>query len=477
MKNYKYIVVTLLSLFIFACSSDEYLQSLNIDSKNPSVGVPDELFFTNAEKALMDKMSSININTSIFRFITQYTSSPIYTQESQYNFRTRTISGNHWRILYSDVLTDLRAAKSELLNSGNYVAPSELRIQKNRLAMVEVLEVYTFAVLVDTFGDIPFSEALDISNVLPKYDDAATVHTELMSMVNHAISQFDTGAAGFGEADLIYGGDIDSWIKFANSLKLRLAMTVGNASAAAEAAPNVFSSNADNATLDYLSTSANANPLWNAIVESGRNDYIMANTIVDAMNSLEDPRRDVFFSNPIDGAYVGGPYGAGGDFDTFSHFGEVFKQPTLPGNLLDYAEVSFMLAEAVERGYSIGGTAEEHYNNAIMASMEYWGVDETDAAAYLSRPDVAYSTAAGSYNEKIGTQMWIALFNRGFESWLHWRRYDYPILNAAPTLTVDDIPVRMQYPIDEQQRNPENRTAAASAIGGDELTTKLFWDN
>ncbi|MEC8831679.1 MAG: SusD/RagB family nutrient-binding outer membrane lipoprotein, partial [Bacteroidota bacterium] len=150
MKNYKYIVVTLLSLFIFACSSDEYLQSLNIDSKNPSVGVPDELFFTNAEKALMDKMSSININTSIFRFITQYTSSPIYTQESQYNFRTRTISGNHWRILYSDVLTDLRAAKSELLNSGNYVAPSELRIQKNRLAMVEVLEVYTFAVLVDT---------------------------------------------------------------------------------------------------------------------------------------------------------------------------------------------------------------------------------------------------------------------------------------------------------------------------------------
>jgi len=475
MKRVKYLFITLL-IISMSCATDEYFSEINRDIKNPTSGVPDELFFTNAQKALVDKMSEININTSIFRFITQYISSPIYTQESQYNFRTRTISSNHWRILYRDVLTDLRASKDEINNSGRYNSPTELKIKANKLAVIDILEAYTFSILVDTFGDIPFSEALDISNVLPKYDDAQTVYSQLMSMLNNAMSSMDATEDSFGDADLIYHGDVSAWIKFANSLKLRFAITLGDSNSAQEASSNVFTSNADNTTLNYLSNSANANPLWNAIVESGRNDYIMANTFVDAMNVLEDPRRDVYFSNKIGGVYIGADYGAGGDFDTFSHFGDAFQEPTLPGNILDYAEVSFLLAEALERGYAVGGTAEGHYNNAIKASFDYWGLSSTDADTYLARPDVAYTTAAGDWNQKIGKQMWIALFNRGFESWLHWRRLDYPILNAAPTLTVDDIPVRMQYPIDEQQRNPDNRSAAATAIGGDDLTNKLFWD-
>lgn len=481
MKNLKYINF-LLVVLLMSCANDENLSGLNNDPKNPTSGVPDALFFSNAERNLVDINSSISINTNIFRFLTQYVSSPIYTQESQYNLQTRTIPGNYWGILYRDILTDFRAAREELNNSDTYSTPSEIAIRDNRLAIIQLLEAYTYGELVDTFGNIPYSEALDGENITPVYDDAASIYDDLIAKINASISALDETVEGYGSADLIYGGDISKWIKFGNSLKLKFAMTLADVnpslsqSLAEEAAPNVFTSNEDNAVLAYLDSPPNTNPLWVSLVQSGRSDYFMANTIVDAMNELEDPRRDVFFSNPINGEYVGGEYAAGGDFDTTSHFGDLFIQPDLPGDILDYSEVSFLLAEAAARNYNVGGTVDVFYDQAIRASFEYWGLTDAEATAYLANPDVAYATAPGDFRQKIGTQMWIALFNRGQESWLQWRRLDYPVLNPAPQLTLDDIPVRFTYPIDEQNRNNANREAASTAIGGDRLDTKLFWD-
>jgi hypothetical protein len=323
---------------------------------------------------------------------------------------------------------------------------------------------------------------LDGDNLTPVYDDASEIYSDLISKIDNSLSLLDTDVESYGSADLIYSGDVSSWIKFGNSLKLKLAMTLADVNPALsqslveEAAPNVFESNADNAVLNYLTSPPNTNPLWTALVQSGRSDYFLANTFVDVLNDLEDPRRDVYFSNPINGEYIGGEYAAGGDFDTTSHFGDLFHQPDLAGNILDYAEVSFLLADAAARGYTVGGAPAEFYQNAIIASFDYWGLSTADAMTYLAQPEVAYATAAGDFEQKIGTQMWIAMFNRGQESWLYWRRYDYPILNAAPQLTLEDIPVRYTYPIDEQNRNNANREAAASAIGGDTQTTKLFWD-
>lgn len=481
MKKIKLLLILSIGLLL-SCASDDTLSGLNRDPKNPTQGVPDELFFSNAERNLVDVISDINININIFRFLTQYVSSPIYTQESQYNLQTRTIPSNFWAILYRDILRDFEAARVELNDPANYSLPEEILIRDNRLAIINLLEVYTYAVLVDTFGDVPYTEALDGDNLTPVYDDAATIYDDLFIRIDESLNSFNEDAGSFGSADLIYSGDIASWIKFGNSLKLKLAMRIADVSPgksqtlAEEAAPNVFTSNDDNATLDYLSSPPNTNPLWVALVQSGRDDYFLANTIVDKMNELEDPRRQVFFANPIDGEFVGGEYGAGGDFETTSHFGDVFHEPDLKGNLLDYAEVEFLLAEAAARGYGIEGSAEEHYNEAIRASFEYWGLSEAVANSYLAQPDVAYTTAEGGFEQKIGTQFWIALFNRGFESWAQWRKFDYPILNAAPQKTLDDIPVRFTYPIDEQNRNNANREAAASAIGGDFVTTNLFWD-
>ena len=98
--------------------------------------------------------------------------------------------------------------------------------------------------------------------------------------------------------------------------------------------------------------------------------------------------------------------------------------------LFDYAEVEFLLAEAVERGFTVGGTAEGHYDNAITASIEDWGGTTADATAYLANPKVAYTTAVGTWKQKIGIQSWIGYYNRGFEAWTQWRKLDYPRLLA-----------------------------------------------
>ena len=153
----------------------------------------------------------------------------------------------------------------------------------------------------------------------------------------------------------------------------------------------------------------------------------------------------------------------------------MLHDPTFRGVLLDYSEMQFLLAEAVERGYTVGGTAEEHYNAGITASMEDWGVDSSSISSYLANPSVAYSTASGTWREKIGFQFWLAMYNRGFEGWCVYRKYDAPVMNVAAESGLP-VPTRYTYPLREQTLNGANYTAASSAIGGDELDTPIFWD-
>src|SRR5690606_38621438 len=146
--------------------------------------------------------------------------------------------------------------------------------------------------------------------------------------------------------------------------------------------------------------------------------------------------------------------------------------PTLEGVILDYAEVEFLIAEAAARGL-VAEDAEAHYNAAVTASIVYWGGTEAEAQAYLAQPNVAYDAA--NWVERIGVQKWIALYNRGFEAWVTWRRLDVPELPNAVQSELP-VPLRFTYPVDEATLNGANLSAAASAIGGDELATPVFWD-
>jgi hypothetical protein len=275
---------------------------------------------------------------------------------------------------------------------------------------------------------------------------------------------------------------VAEWIKFANSLKIKLGITVADvdptlARTAIEAAwAGAFTSSADNALFHYLSSTPNNNPLNADLVLSGRDDFVPANTIVDIMNTLNDPRRPFYFTT-INGTYSGGVYGESNPFAQYSHIAPAIEDPAFPGIVMTYDEVLFYLAEAAARGFNVGDTPESYYNKAITESILFWGGTQADATAYLANPAVAYATATGDWRQKIGTQAWIAFYTRGQEGYTEWRRLDYPVLNIPPAKTsYDQIPKRFTYPVNEQTLNKANYTKASQNIGGDELTTKLFWD-
>ncbi|MDZ4331803.1 MAG: SusD/RagB family nutrient-binding outer membrane lipoprotein, partial [Flavobacterium sp.] len=396
-----------------------------------------------------------------------------------YDFNTRNITQSHWSEIYRDVLADLATAK--INNDADLTISADTKKTKN--AQIEILTVYAWAQMVETFGDIPYSQALNAGQyVLPVYDDAATIYSDLLTRIAVAIPNLTD--SGFGTADKIYGGDTAKWKKFGNSLMLRMGVRVADvpalatkSTAAIKAAVSggVFTSNADNASLVYSNATPNTNPVWVDLVQSGRSDFVIANTLVDFMNNLSDPRRAVYFDQNLGtGVYEGGPYGDNNAFSSYTHVSDRVIDPTNPASLIDYSEVCFYLADAAER--SISGTpvnAAVFYNAGITASFDYWAAP--NVATYLANPAVNYATAPGTWKVKIGNQLWLAMYNRGYEAWTAWRTYDMPGFNL-PAVSEDPVPTRYTYPISEQNLNKVNYTAASAAIGGDTQTTKVFWD-
>jgi hypothetical protein len=455
------------------------MDRLNVNSKQALV-VPGNFLFSNAQKNFADILTTPNVNNNVFEFIVQYWAATTYPQESRYDLGNRNIPQNWWTIIYRDVLKDLDEAQ-DLIAAEEALLDEEKVSQTNRLAVIKVAKAHAYYALVNTFGDIPYTESLDIENTTPKYDNQKTIYYSLLDSLDQAISAMDQAGESFGSADLIYQGDMTQWYKFANSLKLRFAMVIADVDApkakslVEAAAPNVFKSSADNAVFRYLSNPPNTNPIWTNLVQSNRNDYVPANTLVNAMNTLNDPRRQYYFTLGPGGVYSGGVYGSGNTFGNFSHASDKSLEPDFPSVLMDYAEVELLLAEAVERGMAVGGTAAQHYNNGVTASIVSWGGTSGDATTYLANPLVNYATAPGTYKQKIGNQMWIALYLRSFDEWVHWRRLDAPAL-VKPASAISDIPKRYTYPFNEQNLNESNYLSASESIGGDEVTTRLFWD-
>lgn len=476
----------ILSTVLLAASCTKNLTDLNSNPKKPAA-VAAATLFANAEVAVTDNLTSTNVNLNIFRLLSQQWTETTYPDESQYDLSTRNIPQNWWHALYRDVLIDLAEAKKLVTADGTLAAG----VKKNQLAQIEIVNIYTYSVLVNTFGNIPYTDALDVENLSPEYDDQATVYLNLLDRLDAAIADLDPASEGFGSSDVLYEGNtadrkrgIDTWKKFANSLKLRMGMIIADANTARakkaveEAAPNAFTSAADDAIFPYSTIPPNTNPLWVDLVQSGRLDFVGANTLVDTMNALSDPRRQFFLDTTktgVTGIYKGGIYGTSNDYSAFSAVGNKLRAKNFPSVWIDYTEVEFLRAEAIERGFAVAGSAAEHYTNAVTASIVSWGGTEAQAATYLAQPRVAYATATGGWKGKIGVQKWFALYNRGFEAWTEWRRLDYPQL-VAPEEALSEIPVRFPYPVSEQNLNKINYDKAASDIGGDEVTTKLFWD-
>jgi hypothetical protein len=466
----------ILSTVLLAMSCTKGLTDLNSNPKKPAA-VAAATLFANAEVGVTDNLTSTDVNLNIFRLLSQQWTETTYPDESQYDLSTRNIPQSWWHALYRDVLADLGECKKIVTEDATLAAG----VKKNQLAQIDIVSVYTYSVLVATFGNIPYTDALNVDNLSPKYDDAKTVYENLLDRLDADIAALDVASESFGASDILYKGDVAAWKKFANSLKLRMGMILVDANTARakkaveEAAPNAFTAAEESAIFAYSTIPPNTNPLWVDLVQSGRLDFVGANTLIDTLNALNDPRRPFFFGEAPGGGYKGGTYGASNDYSSFSPVGNLLRAKDFPSVWIDYTEVEFLRAEAIERGFTVAGAAAVHYTNAVTASIVSWGGTPAQAATYLANPRVNYATATGGWKGKIGVQKWFALYNRGFEAWTEWRRLDYPQL-VAPEEALSDIPVRFPYPVSEQNLNKINYDAASSAIGGDEVTTKLFFD-
>lgn len=477
MKN-TIILGSFLTLLLVGCTSDD----VNTDP-HVAYSMSPEPLITYAEKELSDYMNTPSVNENNFRLTMQYWQETTYVNESNYNFTARNVSNTVWADNYVNVLNNLNKAK-ELIEQYQPV-PSEVNTwpakKKNQLAIIDILSVYTFQTLADTFGDIPYSQALNQAQFpLPVYDDDAKIYESLISRLKVDINNLEEGKGTFGAGDILYGGDIGKWKKFGSSLLLKLGIAVSDVNPTlaqstinAAIVSGVITDESQNGLFRYLPAVFNFNPLFENLVVTGRDDFFGGKPFIDFLSATSDPRVAEYFQD-VDGEYIGQVIGAGGNFSDFSAPGIFAYTPTTPGNLITHTEVAFYLAEAAAR-FGIGGNPETLYQNAVKISFKEWGLTHQEAQDYLIMNP--YNTA--NWKKSIGEQVWVAMYNQPVVSWNFYRRLDYPALQAPPTAIANadgKVPVRLQYPGLEATTNGTNYAKASTAIGGDKLTTKVFWD-
>lgn len=480
-----------------ACTKD--LTKLNVDPKHPQV-VPSYTLFTTAENLMANNMTSVSENDNITRLIEQQWTEVQYLTESQYDIPGRSIADGVWDEFYTGPLTNFEKAKgfmkADVLDAGQL---------KNETAITDICEVYCFYYLVTTFGDIPYSEAFNANITFPKYDKAVTVYADLLKRLDADIANLDESSASFGSADMIYSGDVGSWKKFANTFKLKMGILLADSdpttagatitSALDPAKGGIFESNADNALYHFQSSPPYTNQQWVGLVQGGRRDYVATDTYMTLLGSQNsstpgDPRTPYYFAENKLGKYVGAPNAvtpilysnfslpSGSELTIGNQTGQdpsigSLANADFPGNLLDYSETQFYLAEAVVRGLYNTGSAATYYANGIRASVEYWTGSTNGADELIAAHPIGVGQAAQL--KAIAGQQYLALYNRGYDAWTVNRRLDYPVL-APPPNAISAFPVRYTYPNKEQQINATNYKAAAASIGGDVVTTKLFFD-
>ncbi|MDF1576771.1 MAG: SusD/RagB family nutrient-binding outer membrane lipoprotein [Bacteroidales bacterium] len=482
MKNI-YLLILVLGVLVSSCELP--------DNKNPKAAtdVPAETVLTNALRDALNLIDNMSQNVNVSRFLCQYSSQMQYTDPSRYQFSDRQIPDGYWNTSYL-VLQDLREVK--LLIQDLSGSESFNRMNANRMAIVDIVEVMVYHNLVDFFGDVPYTEALGgFDGKTPAYDDAATIYEDLQARLTADISTLAAGASdgSWGVEDLVFAGDVDMWKKAAATIKLRLGMRLAdvNPSAAqsylSEALAAGLLEPGESMQLPWVGVTPHVNTIYNMFIVANRNDYAPSATIIDMMVDLDDARLPAFFTQVDTStevgveklAYRGLDYGlvSNESYPSYSHYSDEMFAPDFPATFACNAEVEFMLAEAAARGFTgTPGTAQEHYEAGIAESHDFWGV--TMPGSYLNHPDVSWDAARDK--ELIGTQKWLALYNRGNEGYCVWRTFDWPVLVPPEDMTYSDIPFRMPFPYNEPDLNGDNYDAAASAIGGDDVRTRLFWD-
>ena len=389
-------------------------------------------------------------------------------------------------------------------------------------AFAKVLRVAIMHRMTDSYGPIPYSKLENNESIYVGYDSQEEVYTKMFEELDEAIEIFRTNSAndpaGFKRYDAVYYGNIGQWYKYANSLKLRMAMRltevkpdIARAKAAEAIAAGVITANADNAAMHAAENRT-------TLVYNDWKDHRVGADILCYMNGYKDPRLSKMFLPNDKGNYVGIRIGIdiGSKAQAVVRYSNMVVESATPYMWLNAAEVAFLQAE-YELRWGSPETAMTLYGQAIKLSFDQWGASGADAyiADAEKRKPAAYTDPLGTYSvstpassitvgwedaadaeaternlERIITQKWIAIFPLGVEAWSEHRRTGYPKLlpvvedKSGGTVDVAQGARRLTYPVEEYQKNNTNLQAAIQMLNtetqgsrkGDTMGNRVWWD-
>jgi hypothetical protein len=499
-----------LVLGVGACNTDKLI-NVNENPNNPQ-SAPPQAVFTYASRVAMQRWFGSNpVNQRGTVLTAQHLAQNQYPDEDRYARLDAEVTDASF----------INAYALELKNFQSVVVAGKADDVPLLWGPAQIMRSLIFGYVTDVWGDVPYSEALqgDVpgGTIVPAYDPQEDIYNDLFVQLSEAVTAIAGAPAGsptLGAADPFYSGNSLRWQRFGNSLRARHAMRLANVDAAkaqaelnaAIAAPGgLIASNADNARIPWPGDGVYNNP-W-SVNGQGRDDHRMSDRLMNEMVPRNDPRTGIYaqpttcFSVPATaGCPAGSPQYAGMPnaltasdaqlyTNTSSRPGKVFFSTTrfcpgcspltgasFPNVVLSYAEVSFIQAEAAERGW-IAGSAAAFYVQGIQASMAQWGVTDAAAiAAYIAQPGVAYTPGAAGLRQ-IALQKWIGLYTDGVSAWAEWRRTCVPAtVVPGPDAIINTVPRRYQYSIRERSVNSANLDEAVARQGADEFTTRMYWD-
>lgn len=439
-----------------------------------------------------------------------------WTQSSSYILSTTTFNYqftngdfNYWDGLY-DNLQDYQYVLNNADANG----------QKYFKGPANVMKAYVFQALIDMYGDLPYTEALKgVAALAPKFDNQKTVYEALITSLDAAIVDLKANpfASAYAGADIIFGGNTTKWIKFANSLKLRILMhqsrITGRDAYITTEINKIVTEGSGFITGEevgvggasfYIATAGKLNPIYDrwgydangATRSLGRyprptkflfdqliaaNDTFRLKRIAYAKGGESGATPGVSTAAEVVSNYVGVPFGIASGYTapSSSYIGPsliVKGQYNKPVVLLTAAEVQFALAEAKQRfpAVTLPGTAQSYFEEGVKQSFRALGVaDAATKATTLLTSGIADADWSASTDKlkAIAVQKWIALVNfSGLEAWTEYRKSNLPVTPQSPGVSTADRPLRFFYP------NTESGSNANVPTGIDVFKTRLFWD-
>jgi len=410
-----------------------------------------------------------------------------YTEASRYVRIQPDFGGYYSGVLYD--LVNIIKINSDPETSGKAAVNGS---NANQIATARILKAWWFLRVTDLWGDIPYSKALNFDGRIP-YDKQQDIYTDLFKELKEASAQFDGGATVKG--DILLDGNIASWKKFANSLRMIMALRLSSVDAvkgktefldAMNSTGGYLTSNADDITLVY--PGGNYSSVFYSYYNiTQRSDYAISKTVTDFMNPTGDRRINAWGSST-----VGFTYGlerndaiafASANPNWARIMNPSIRTATQPMPIITSSQITLARAEAAQRGWT-AEVAATLYRTGVELNWRQWGVyDDVAFTAYMLNPNVALTV--GTELSKIIRQRWLAAFPDGLEAWNIRRSTRLPVLIAAPGTVppagagTDTIPLRMGISQNHFDLNLTNTNAVAEIykIGGekDSQYGRMWW--